>query len=54
MDQLTSSRVVTCRKRNTKRNDTMQKILIALTISTLVLVSSDAFAAEKATTEECV
>jgi len=32
----------------------MQKILVALAISTLVFIASPAFAAEKATTEECV
>ena len=32
----------------------MQKFLVALVISTLVLFSSQAFAGEKATTEECV
>ena len=32
----------------------MQKFLIALAISTMVLFSSQSFAGEKATTEECV
>jgi signal transduction histidine kinase len=32
----------------------MQKVLIALAISTVVLFSSQAFAGERATTEECV
>src|SRR5210317_79807 len=37
-----------------KRIYEMQKILIALSISAMVLFSSHAFAGEKATTEECI
>ena len=54
MDQITFTMMLTCKKCSRKRIDTMQKLLVALTISTLVLFSSNAFAGEKATTEECV